>query len=188
LLREALNLPAEPIWLNQIHGVEVIRADAPARLTGDAAVTRRAGIVCAVMTADCLPILLCDRAGIGVAAVHAGWRGLAGGVVEAAVAALNRSDLMAWLGPAIGPKAFEVGGEVRRAFDDRLGDCSNAFSQTGEDRWLADLYLLARMVLHRAGVRRIYGGEYCTYSDPDRFFSYRRDGQTGRMATLIWRE
>ena len=188
LLREALNLPAEPVWLNQNHGVEVIRADAPARLTGDAAVTRRAGIVCAVMTADCLPILLCDRAGIGVAAVHAGWRGLAGGVVEAAVAALNRSDLMAWLGPAIGPAAFEVGDEVRAAFLGRSGTCADAFHANGEAHWLADLYQLARRVLQRAGVCNIYGGEYCTYSDPDRFFSYRRDGLTGRMATLIWRE
>lgn len=188
LLWEALNLPAEPLWLSQVHGAVVIDADKPASLTGDAAVTRRAGLVCAVMTADCLPILLCDRSGTCVAAVHAGWRGLAGGVVEAAVAALKRPDLMAWLGPAIGPQAFEVGGEVRQAFCDRLGHCSSAFSRTGEDRWLADLYELARIALQRAGVVDLYGGGYCTHSDPERFYSYRRDGRTGRMATLIWRE
>lgn len=188
LLGEALNLPAEPLWLHQVHGAGVIDADKSASLTGDAAVTRRAGVVCAVMTADCLPILLCDRSGSCVAAVHAGWRGLAGGVVEAAVAALDGTDLMAWLGPAIGPEAFEVGEDVRRVFCDRSGDCSSAFSRTSGDRWRADLYEIARRVLRRAGVREVYGGGCCTHSDPERFYSYRRDGRTGRMATLIWRE
>jgi YfiH family protein len=188
LLRDSLNLPAEPLWLNQVHGVTVVDADKPASRTGDAAVTRQAGVVCAVMTADCLPILLSDRSGTRLAAVHAGWRGLAGGVLEAAVTALRRPDLMAWLGPAIGPDVFEVGAEVRQAFQDRLGDCASAFVRTREDRWLADLYELARRVLRRAGVRELYGGDYCTHSDPERFYSYRRDGRTGRMATLIWRE
>lgn len=188
LLGEALNLPAEPLWLHQVHGAGVIDADKSASLTGDAAVTRRAGAVCAVMTADCLPILLCDRSGSCVAAVHAGWRGLAGGVVEAAVAALDGTDLMAWLGPAIGPEAFEVGEDVRRVFCDRSGDCSSAFSRTSGDRWRADLYEIARSVLRRAGVREVYGGGCCTHADPERFYSYRRDGRTGRMATLIWRE
>lgn len=188
LLREALNLPAEPLWLHQVHGTGVIDADKSASLTGDAAVTRLAGAVCAVMTADCLPILLCDRSGSCVAAVHAGWRGLAGGVVEAAVAALDGTDLMAWLGPAIGPESFEVGEDVRRVFCDRAGDCSSAFNRTSGDRWRADLYEIARRVLRRAGVRDVYGGGYCTHADPERFYSYRRDGRTGRMATLIWRE
>lgn len=187
LLCEALSLPAEPVWLNQVHGADVVSADAPGRLNADASVAREAGAVCVVMTADCLPILLCDRAGRCVAAVHAGWRGLAGGVVEAAVEVLDSPDLMAWLGPAIGPSAFEVGAEVRRLFLDRLDGCASAFKPTSETRWSADLYRLARLVLQRAGVRQIYGGGYCTFSDPDRFFSYRRDGQTGRMATLIWR-
>lgn len=188
LLGEALNLPAEPLWLHQVHGAGVIDADKSASLTGDAAVTRRAGAVCAVMTADCLPILLCDRSGSCVAAVHAGWRGLAGGVVEAAVAALDGTDLMAWLGPAIGPEAFEVGEDVRRVFCDRAGDCSSVFSRSGGERWRADLYEIARRVLRRAGVREVYGGGCCTHSDPERFYSYRRDGRTGRMATLIWRD
>lgn len=187
LLRQALNLPAEPVWLDQVHGARVVSADAPVRLTADASVTRQAGVVCAVMTADCLPILLCDRVGTRVAAVHAGWRGLAGGVIEAAVGALASSDLIAWMGPAIGPAAFEVGEEVRQTFLGRFDGGSGAFRQTGETRWLADLCQIARLVLDRAGVRQIYGGGYCTFSDPDRFFSYRRDGQTGRMATLIWR-
>ncbi len=140
------------------------------------------------MTADCLPILLCDRAGTQVAAVHAGWRGLAGGVVEAAVTAMDAPDLMAWMGPAIGPQAFEVGADVLQAFTEGLGGCRDEFTPSGEGRWLADLYRLARAVLSRVGVDDIYGGDYCTYSDSERFFSYRRDGQTGRMATLIWRE
>jgi YfiH family protein len=139
------------------------------------------------MTADCLPVLFCDRAGTRVAAAHAGWRGLADGVLEATAAAIG-GDLMAWLGPAIGPRAFEVGPPVRQAFLERLGDCAAAFHQTDDSHWLADLYQLARLSLARVGITEVYGGEYCTLSDPTRFFSYRRDGQTGRMATLIWRE
>ena len=188
MLREALQLPAEPLWLSQVHDAGVVWADAPESLSADAAVTLESGVVCVVMTADCLPILLCDRAGSRVAAVHAGWRGLACGVVEAAVLAMGGADLMAWMGPAIGPDAFEVGSEVRAAFLDRLIACKAAFRQSGDAHYRADLYQLARIVLEGVGVRQIYGGKYCTYSDPDRFFSYRRDGQTGRMATLIWRE
>ena len=190
LLRESLGLPAEPFWLNQIHGKTVARAG---RVDGrppdaDASFSDGTGVVCAVMTADCLPVLLCDRAGTRVAAAHAGWRGLAGGVLESAVESIGGGELMAWLGPAIGPQAFEVGEEVRSAFFDRLGDCDAAFRQTDESHWLADLYALARLALGRVGISEVYGGDCCTYSEPQRFFSYRRDGQTGRMATLIWRE
>ena len=185
-LRELL--PSEPIWLSQVHGTSVVNADAPDDLNADASVSKRAGVVCAVMTADCLPILLCDRAGSQVAAVHAGWRGLAGGVVEAAVQAFAGDELMAWLGPAIGPQAFEVGDEVRQAFLEKLDRCDGAFRPSQNNRWLADLYALARLELQKLGVDAVYGGEYCTFSDPERFFSHRRDGQTGRMATLIWRE
>jgi len=186
-LRTALDLPSEPVWLNQVHGSEVVIAESPRTRTADAAWTAARGVVCAVMTADCLPILLCDRQGTRVAAVHAGWRGLAGGVVEAAVAALDTRDLLAWLGPAIGPEAFEVGDDVRQAFIERLGDCDEAFFPAN-GKWQADLYALARLVLNRTGVTAVYGGGFCTYSDPTRFFSYRRDGQTGRMASLIWLE
>lgn len=186
-LRRALDIPQEPVWLTQVHGNRVVSAHEAGDRIGDAAATDRARTVCAVMTADCLPILLCDRSGVRVAAVHAGWRGLAGGVVEAAVAALASQGLLAWLGPAIGPAAFQVGADVVQAFSG-LREARAAFVADGEDRWLADIYALAGAVLRRAGVDEIYGGGRCTHSDPDRFFSYRRDGQTGRMATLIWRE
>lgn len=184
-------LPAEPYWLDQVHGTQAVQADQlpPATpLAADAAYTGKAGVVCVVMSADCLPVLFCDREGSRVAAAHAGWRGLATGVLEATVAALGSPGLMAWLGPAIGPQAFEVDQIVRQAFVERLGDCHEAFLQTDQSHWLADLYGLARLCLARAGVTEVYGGGECTFSDPERFFSYRRDGQTGRMATLIWRE
>lgn len=190
-LRESLALPAEPFWLNQTHGLAVAQARRESGLPpeADASFSGEAGVVCAVMTADCLPVLFCDRAGTQVAAAHAGWRGLAAGVLEATLAALGGGDWMAWLGPAIGPQAFEVGPPVRQAFLERLGeDGQAAFRQTGENHWLADLCALARIRLARAGVNEVYGGGHCTYADPGCFFSYRRDGQTGRMATLIWRE
>ncbi|QSA96296.1 peptidoglycan editing factor PgeF [Methylococcus sp. EFPC2] len=186
LLSQALDLPAEPLWLNQVHGTTAVRADAPATVIADASWTDRPATVCAVMTADCLPILLCDRRGERIAAVHAGWRGLADGVVEATVDALGTTDLLAWLGPAIGSDAFEVGDEVRRTFIDRLGECEHAF-RPHADKWKADLYTLARLVLGGLGIDDIHGGGHCTYGDPDRFYSYRRDGRTGRMATLIWK-
>jgi YfiH family protein len=191
-LQESLELPAAPVWLEQTHGAAIIRADAALSASppqADAAYALSSGAVCAVMTADCLPVLLCSRTGDRVAAAHAGWRGLAGGILESSVAALASPGLLAWLGPAIGPEAFEVGAEVRQAFAGKLGDaCLPAFRQTDASHWLADLYLLARLTLQKLGVHAIYGGGYCTYSDSARFFSYRRDGQTGRMATLIWRE
>lgn len=196
-LRE--HLPAEPLWLKQVHGIAVACADASTGIPeADAAVAREPGSVCAVMTADCLPVLLCDRQGTVVAAAHAGWRGLAAGVIEAAVAEMRRepAELVAWLGPAIGPQAFEVGEEVRQVFLANNPGANSAFklrltphaSPLTEQKWLADIYQLARRRLAALGVTRISGGEYCTFSDRERFFSYRRDGATGRMATLIWLE
>lgn len=191
LLRENLNLPAEPFWLDQIHGniaVQARREPGPPP-AADAAFSDETGVVCVVMTADCLPVLFCNREGTRIAAAHAGWRGLADGVLEATVQALGAGDWLAWLGPAIGPAAFEVGQSVRQAFTDKLGPCCDcAFQAVDASHWLADLYRLARLSLARAGVTDVYGGDYCTHTDSRRFYSYRRDGQTGRMATLIWRE
>lgn len=185
-LRSALELPSEPAWLEQVHGAEVIDAGSPEPRRADASLTRASGVVCAVLTADCLPVLLCDAAGSRVAAVHAGWRGLAAGVLENAVAALDAPYLMAWLGPAIGPDAFEVGAEVRQAFVAPHPVSAHAFTPAHGGKWRADLYELARLALARAGVSRVYGGGWCTYGDPERFYSYRRDVKTGRMVTLIW--
>ena len=153
-------------------------------------VARRPGSVCAIMTADCLPALLCDREGTVVGAAHAGWRGLAAGVIESTVAAMAEpaTNLLAWLGPAIGPRAFEVGDEVRAAFISRDAAASSAFRAHGEGKWLCDIYLLARQRLNALGVRRVAGADFCTVGDEARFFSYRRDGVTGRMASCIWLE
>lgn len=187
-LTEELNLPGEPVWLTQVHGTLTVQADRTVATTADASFTREPGVVCVVMTADCLPILLCSRDGAAVAAVHAGWKGLADGVVEAAVEALGGGELLAWLGPAIGPDAFEVGDDVRDAFLRNGAEFGESFRPAAAGKWLADLYRLARLTLNRLGVADIYGGEWCTYSQPDDFFSYRRDRVTGRMASLIWRE
>lgn len=190
LLRTGAGLPAEPLWLNQVHGTTVCSVDQTfdGPPEADASVSAQAGAVCAVMTADCLPVLLCDRAGTVVAAVHAGWRGLAAGVVEAAVARMARpsDQLMAWIGPAIGPEHFEVGEEVRACFCDGDVTAASAFRPSPAGRWLADLPALARQRLLRLGLGRVSGGHLCTHSDASLFFSYRRDGVTGRMATLIW--
>ncbi len=186
---EHLGLPAEPLWLRQVHGCEVaVAGTVPSGSAADAAVARFPGQVCAVMTADCLPLLLCHRGGQAVAAVHAGWRGLSAGVVEQAVEALavDPGQVLAWLGPAIGPDAFEVGPEVRDELLAADPQAARAFRPGMEGRWLADLYTLARLRLEQVGVTAIFGGGYCTFSDPSRFFSYRRDGVTGRMASLIW--
>ena len=187
-LREALSLPAEPRWLSQVHGTCALDAAvAGERCEADAAFASRPAVVCAVLTADCLPLLLCDRAGTRVAAVHAGWRGLLEGVIEQTIAAMGTGgELLAWLGPAIGPAAFEVGDEVRAAFLVHAPEAHTAFSPSPNGRWLADIYALARQRLQLAGVDAIYGGEHCTYSEAERFYSYRRDGVTGRMASLIW--
>ncbi len=182
-------LPDRPHWLVQVHGSNVvnIQTNECSPRVADAVVSSSPGRVCAVLTADCLPVLLCNRAGTVVAAVHAGWRGLFAGVLEATVTRMGREagELNAWLGPAIGPQAFEVGGDVFAAFT-RLSD-SNAIAFTAHGhRWHADLYELARLELLRLGVTRISGGQYCTYTQNEQFFSYRRDGLTGRMATVIW--
>lgn len=189
-LRVTLALPEEPRWLRQIHGVGVVAAEQISRdiTEADAVWTTRPGLVCAIHTADCLPVFLCDRDGRRVALVHAGWRGLVAGVIEAAHAALGvpGEHLMAWLGPAIGAQAFEVGPEVRGAFLAADPGLSAAFHATPHGRWWADLYRLARHRLRRCGVERVYGGGFCTATESQRFYSYRRDGRTGRMASLLW--
>lgn len=186
-LREML--PSEPVWLDQVHGCGIVSAaQADGIPQADGSCSGKAGTVCAVLTADCLPVLLCDRAGTVVAAVHAGWRGLAHGVVEEAVKsmAVEACDILAWLGPAIGPRSFEVGSEVRQAFMRFAPEAELAFSPRQDGKWLADIYLLARQRLARQGVSRVSGGGECTCLDRERFYSYRRDGVTGRMASLIW--
>ncbi|MCW8918525.1 MAG: peptidoglycan editing factor PgeF [Gammaproteobacteria bacterium] len=189
-LRAALGLPAEPRWLNQVHGIRCCDASAITQgAAADAQYAQRPGVVCAVLTADCLPLLLCDAVGTRVAAVHAGWRGLLEGVIENSVEAMGLGgELLAWLGPAIGPDAFEVGAEVRDLFIGHDPHAAAAFAPSAGGKWLADLYRLARQRLAACGVHRVYGGGYCTFSEPHRFYSYRRDGQTGRIASLIWLE
>ena len=182
-------LPGKPSWLMQVHGNHVVSWNEASQATceADAVYTGGTGQVCAVLTADCLPVLFCDKAGTKVAAAHAGWRGLAAGVLEATVAAMDcdPAELMAWMGPAIGPQAFEVGRDVYDAFVGLNAENFRAF-KVSADRWLADLYALARMALGRADIGRVSGGRFCTYSEPNTYFSYRREGLTGRMATGIW--
>lgn len=187
-LRHALALPAEPVWLEQVHGSSVAVIERGHAGPADAAVTFRPGQVCAVLVADCLPVFLAGGAGDRVGIAHAGWRGLAGGVVEATVAALGGEpgSLVAWLGPSIGPDAFEVGGEVRDAFVGRDPGAAAAFRAGREGRFLADLPALARRRLAALGVRDVRGGGLCTHADAGQFYSYRRDGATGRMAALAW--
>lgn len=190
-LRQQLALPAEPVWLRQVHGIEVVAAHAVAAgTTADASWTDRPGVVCAILTADCLPVLLASDDGRVVAAAHAGWRGLAGGILEATLAALPAppSRLRAWLGAAIGPRAFEVGPEVREAFVRTHADDAAAFVPGWGDRWHCDLYALARARLLRAGVARADGEAQCTYTQGQRYYSFRRDPRCGRMASLIWRD
>lgn len=187
-----LRLPTPPLWLRQVHGTDVFDADARGldeEPVADAAVTRTAGRVLAVLTADCLPIVLCTDDGAAVGIVHAGWRGLAAGVVEAAVARLSAptGSVLAWLGPAIAPSSYEVGDEVRAAFADGDPGAEAAFTPTRPGHWTCDLYALARRRFAAIGVRHIAGGGFDTFADP-RFYSYRRDGRTGRFATLVWRE
>ena len=203
---QALALPAEPRWLSQVHGTAVHRAGALARSApsdavpsgaapsdsvpvADAAVTRETGVVLAIMVADCLPVLLAAEDGSVLGAAHAGWRGLVAGVIERTVESMDQdpSRLHAWLGPCIGPRQFEVGDDVRQAFL-AAGDGPSAFEATPAGRWLCDLPALARARLARLGVTRVAGGRWCTVADPVRFFSHRRDRQTGRMAALLWRE
>jgi YfiH family protein len=196
-------LPAEPHWLRQVHGARVIEAGhSAAEEEADACVARAPGEVCVVLAADCLPVLFCDRAGSVVAAAHAGWRGLSHGVLERTVAASGcpGENLLAWLGPAIGPNAFEVGRDVLDAFTAGDAGARACFRSTppgvrddmtgrdAEPKWFADLYALARRRLAAAGVRAVFGGGLCTSSDPRRFFSHRRDRRTGRQAALVWLE
>jgi hypothetical protein len=182
-------VPSEPGWLNQVHSATVVETGVGVP-EADASFTRQAGTVSVVLTADCLPVLFCDRAGSVVAATHAGWRGLANGVLEATVAAMQTppGDILAWMGAAIGPQAFEVGDEVRQTFVAQHPQAAAAFIRHAPDKWLADIYQLARIRLNDVGVLAVYGGGRCTFTETDRFFSYRRDGVTGRMASLIWLE
>ena len=192
-------LPSEPVWVNQVHGTEVIDAAKSTCLqNADASFTTQANVVCVTMTADCLPVLLCDKAGTVVAAVHAGWRGLCDGAIEAAVNKMhvNPSEVLAWLGPAISPDAFEVGYDVRQQFIAQDSQAEQAFKPHAEHqlngKWLCDMYLIAQQRLKKLGVKQIYGGGinegFCTYTDEIRFFSFRRDNVTGRMASMIWLE
>jgi len=183
------HLPGEPVWLKQVHGVRCIDAEVAGSNEADAAFTRAPSVVCAVLTADCLPVLLCDMAGSVVAAAHAGWRGLAAGIIESTVRSLDvpGEQIMAWLGPAIGPDNFEVGDEVREAFVSHDPQAASAFAQRSNGQWLCDIYQLAQQRLAVLGVCRIASADFCTVRDAERFYSYRRDGVTGRMASLIWR-
>ncbi len=190
LLTDELQLPGEPAWLDQRHGKEIIRLTAAtgSGIQADAAYATEAGMVCAVLTADCLPILLCDRYGGVVAAVHAGWRGLLNGVLGSTlrVLSVDANRLLCWLGPAIGPRAFEVGETVRRDFIGRDARHHKAFRVMRAGKYTADIYQIAKNILTAHGVTAIFGGGHCTYSESERFFSYRRDRHTGRMATMIW--
>ncbi|WP_145562955.1 purine nucleoside phosphorylase YfiH [Yersinia aldovae] len=188
-LVEQAGLPQMPVWLEQVHGTRVLHLSGQAisDVQADAVYSRVAGQVCAVMTADCLPVLFCSLAGDEVAAAHAGWRGLCAGVLEQTLAQFSArpSSIIAWLGPAIGPQQFEVGEEVKQAFIQIDAQSTAAFTPSGS-KYLADIYLLARLRLQAAGIHAIYGGDRCTVSEKQQFFSYRRDGMTGRMASLVW--
>lgn len=193
-LQQRFNFTQQPAWLTQTHSTRVLEVldntQTQNNRNADGSFTLIKQLPCVVLTADCLPVLFTDTAGTIVCAVHAGWRGLLGGILEEAVKQIRpraQGELLAWLGPAIGPQAFEVGSQVRRLFMDQDLQAETAFQRTsGSDKWLGDLYSLARMRLRRHGVTGIYGGEHCTLNNPAHFYSYRRDGQTGRMATLIW--
>jgi YfiH family protein len=184
-----LGLTMSPCWLEQVHSNKVVKCSADTALVkADASVSHQSQRACVVMTADCLPVLFCDRQGTVVAAAHAGWRGLASGILEATIDTMQvvGCEVMAWLGPAIGAQAYEVGDEVRDAFVQIMPDAEAAFEATRPGHWLMDIYQLATQRLQSRGVTQIYGGEFCTFSDSRRFYSFRRDGVTGRMASLIW--
>jgi len=189
LVRLASLVPGEPVWLKQVHGTTVVDADThPSRPEADASFSTSKGTVCAVMLADCMPVLLADQKATVVGAAHAGWRGLSSGVIEATFSAMKITgkETLAWLGPAIGPKVYEVGEEVRAAFLKADQGSESAFVPNRPGHWLLDLYAVARQRLAKLGVTRIYGGGFCTYSEKDRFFSFRRDKTSDRMAALIW--
>jgi polyphenol oxidase len=189
-LASTAGLPSEPNWLAQVHGIRVADLDAPEpQLRADAAITHRPGTIAAILTADCLPVVFASESGDAVAVAHAGWRGLAAGIIEGTVHALAVpvERLLVWLGPAIGPRHFEVGEEVRQAFLLGHPEAADAFRMNSRGRFMADLALLARQRLANLGIGRVYGCQECTYTRSDRYFSHRRDGPTGRHATLIWR-
>lgn len=188
-LVEMLALPSDPVWLEQVHGTDVMLLEDPSQgRQADGSLTLEPGRVCAVMTADCLPVLLCNRAGSAVAALHAGWRGLAAGILERGVARMpGDSDVLAWLGPAIGPDRFEVGEEVIGQLEVESGRDRSWYTAAAEPgKWYVDIYRLARQRLLAAGVADVSGGGFCTFTDDRRFYSYRRQGACGRMASLIW--
>ncbi|WP_417883999.1 peptidoglycan editing factor PgeF [Vibrio rumoiensis] len=190
---QLLNMPTSPVWLNQTHSTTVVELLKPTQhvLDGDGSVTSHNKIVCAVMTADCLPVLLTNTDGTQVAAVHAGWRGLSDGILENAVQRFTKpSQVMAWLGPAIGPSAFEVGEDVYQTFTQYDSHAKDAFTvcQLQPKKWLADMSILATQRLNQAGVEQVFASQRCTFSEPEYFYSYRRDGLTGRQATFIWIE
>jgi len=189
LLARVLSLPSEPLWLNQVHGIRVVEAKSiPNGFSADGMWTTKHQQVCAILTADCLPILFCDRNGGTVAAIHAGWKGLASGILEVMLEKIPvvNKNLLIWLGPAISTSAFEVGQQVRDTFIKNLPQAQEAFTKKAKAHWLANLYLLAKQRLLRKGVTNIFGGNFCTYHEEKHFYSYRRKKVTGRMATLIW--
>lgn len=188
-LVDVAQLPESPRWLNQIHGTRVINSnDWQLDIDADAIFSQQNNHICTIMTADCLPLLLCNKQGDTVAAIHAGWRGLAAGIIEKTIAEFRCSpqDILVWLGPAIGPNQFEVGTDVYQNFTQHSAKASQAFQQTDAAHYLADIYLLARQRLTALGITAIFGGDLCTASDKQHFFSYRRDNITGRMASMIW--
>jgi YfiH family protein len=189
ILTQKLSLPSEPIWMQQVHGDRVIKADQYTCIEeADASYTDKPNTVCVVLTADCLPVLLASTDGRQVAAIHAGWRGLCSGIIGQTIKRLGTTDVIAWLGPAIGSGCFEVEQEVVDTFVNKSEKFSEAFTSTGHAKYLADIYRLATIDLASMGISRVYGGQFCTVTEKERFYSYRRDGETGRMATLIWRD
>lgn len=183
-----VHIPASPAWYRQEHGINVLEASHPATVAADASFTKTRGVVCAVMAADCMPVLLAADDGTAVGIAHAGWRGLAAGVIEAVLAAMAAPPgrVIAWLGPAIGPRVYEVGDEVRAAYLGKDPEIAGAFTATRPGHWLLDLYCVARHRLARRGVTRVSGGSFCTFSDSDRFYSWRRDRASQRMAAALW--
>ncbi len=189
IITKMLDIPAEPIWLEQIHSNRVVKINHKTGIErADASFTNLANTACIILTADCLPILLASTNGSIIAAIHAGWRGLLSGIISNTVTALGSNKLIAWLGPAIGANCFEVGKEVKDQFVAKSAIFNDAFKQKNQQHYLADIYQLATLELASLGITQVYGGGFCTVTDRQRFFSYRRDGKTGRMATLIWRD
>jgi len=185
---ESLDIKTRPLWLSQVHGINVVPYEQASvgEIRADGCYTNQKQKVCVVMTADCLPVALYNHTQDNIAVVHAGWKGLAAGIIAEAAVKLGEGIVSAWLGPAIGPQNFEVGDEVRTAFVSKLPQHCSAFEATGNGKWLADLYELARQQLDSLGISQVFGGNYCTYRDSNQFYSYRRDQLTGRMATLVW--